>query len=159
MGRTPERVVDLLSREIPAKISRNKFCLQTGINQNSVDKYMAGIAEPTQASLQKLADYFKVSVPYLRGQVWWTNEEDREMNYVELDHFVDLVELYGLAPDRLKGTLACFIHGNLSDIPMLLEYECDNLTEEFVQEIKKRFNEANKFLGDHYDDFTPLPEL
>lgn len=67
MGKTPERVVQLLQKEIPGKISRNKFCIQTGINQNSIDKYMAGITEPTTASLQKLSDYFRVSVEWLRG--------------------------------------------------------------------------------------------
>lgn len=68
MGRTPQAVVELLHTEIPAKISRNKFCIQTGINQNSIDKYMAGIAEPTQASLEKMAAYFKKSVAELRGE-------------------------------------------------------------------------------------------
>ena len=68
MGRTPERIVNLLKAEIPAKISRNKFCIKTGINQNSIDKYMAGIAEPTQASMEKLAAYFCMSVSELRGE-------------------------------------------------------------------------------------------
>ena len=68
MKRTPKRIVDLLHAEIPKKISRNKFCIQTGLNQNSIDKYMAGITEPTQASLQKLSDYFGVPVAWLRGE-------------------------------------------------------------------------------------------
>ena len=67
MAKTPLRVVNLLKREIPAKISRNKFCIKTGINQNSIDKYMAGVAEPTQASLEKLSEYFGKSVGWLRG--------------------------------------------------------------------------------------------
>lgn len=67
MGRTPKNVVELLKGEIPGNISRNQFCIKTGINQNSIDKYMSGIAEPTQASLQKLADYFEVHVAWLQG--------------------------------------------------------------------------------------------
>ena len=67
MAKTPVRVVNLLKREIPSKISRNKFCIKTGINQNSIDKYMAGVAEPTQASLEKLSEYFGKSVGWLRG--------------------------------------------------------------------------------------------
>jgi transcriptional regulator with XRE-family HTH domain len=67
MGKTPQRVVDLLKAEIPAKISLNQFCKQTGINPNSVDKYTAGIAEPTIASLDKLSAYFGKSVGELLG--------------------------------------------------------------------------------------------
>ena len=68
MRRTPKRIVDLLHAEIPKKISRNKFCIKTGLNQNSIDKYMAGITEPTQASFQKLSDYFGKPVEWLRGE-------------------------------------------------------------------------------------------
>jgi len=75
--RTPQKVIDLLNAEIPAKISRNKFCLQTGINQNSIDKYMAGIAEPTQASMEKLAAYFKVPAAYLRGDGWMFGDPNK----------------------------------------------------------------------------------
>ena len=32
------------------------------------------MTEPTQASLQKLADYFKTSVAYLRGEPWATRD-------------------------------------------------------------------------------------
>lgn len=67
MAKTPERVVELLKKEIPANISLNKFCKKTGINSNSVDRYMAGVTEPTQLSLRKLAEYFYVTVDYLRG--------------------------------------------------------------------------------------------
>jgi hypothetical protein len=52
MAETPQRVIDLLRAEIPEKISLNQFCKKTGINPNSVDKYLAGMTEPTQASLQ-----------------------------------------------------------------------------------------------------------
>lgn len=79
MGKTPQRIVELLHAEIPGKISKNKFCIQTGINQNSVDKYMAGITEPTQVSMLKLADYFKVSVPWLRGEYAYDYEEERRI--------------------------------------------------------------------------------
>lgn len=58
MRQIQQRIMDLLNEHIPAKISQNQFCKITGINANSVDKYRAGIAEPTAASLQKLANYF-----------------------------------------------------------------------------------------------------
>lgn len=74
MAETPQRVIQLLKAEIPEKISLNQFCKKTGINPNSVDKYLAGMTEPTQASLQKLADYFDTSVAYLRGEPWATRD-------------------------------------------------------------------------------------
>jgi len=68
MSKTPQPVIDRLRAEIPANISLNQFCKKTGINPNSVDKYMAGVTEPNQASLEKLAKYFNCSVPELRGE-------------------------------------------------------------------------------------------
>lgn len=68
MGRTYQRVIDLLNEEVPAKISRNAFCKKTGINVNSFDRYKAGISEPTTATLEKLSKYFNVSVGELRGE-------------------------------------------------------------------------------------------
>ena len=65
---TYPRVVELLNECIPAKITRNEFCRVTGINRNSVDRYRAGLGCPTNETLHKLADYFKVSVAYLRGE-------------------------------------------------------------------------------------------
>jgi transcriptional regulator with XRE-family HTH domain len=67
MAKTPQRVIDLLKSEIPGKISRNQFCIKTGINQNSIDKYMAGVAEPTLASLEKISEYFDAPVEWLMG--------------------------------------------------------------------------------------------
>ncbi len=67
MGKTYPRVIEKIREEVPAKTSRNEFCRRTGINQNSYDRYVNGISEPTQASLEKLAAYFYVSVAWLRG--------------------------------------------------------------------------------------------
>jgi transcriptional regulator with XRE-family HTH domain len=85
MAETPQRVIELLKAEIPEKISLNQFCKKTGINPNSVDKYLAGMTEPTQASLQKLADYFKTSAAYLRGEPWATRDGgiDQTLNGIE----------------------------------------------------------------------------
>jgi len=85
MAETPQRVIELLKAEIPEKISLNQFCKKTGINPNSVDKYLAGMTEPTQASLLKLADYFKTSAAYLRGEPWATRDGgiDQALNGIE----------------------------------------------------------------------------
>lgn len=65
--KTYPRIVDLLDKEIPAKISRNEFSRVTGINRNSLDRYKAGLGTPILETLQKLSDYFGVSKEWLRG--------------------------------------------------------------------------------------------
>lgn len=58
MKHIQQRIMTLLNEHIPAKISQNKFCLITGINASSVDRYRAGLTEPRFDNLQKLANYF-----------------------------------------------------------------------------------------------------
>jgi len=64
--KTPPRVVELIKEEV-AKIGQNATARAIVIPLYSVQKYMVGESEPTQASLEKLAAYFLVSVPWLRG--------------------------------------------------------------------------------------------
>lgn len=58
-------VTELLKKEVEKKGQR-KVSRETGIALLSVQRYLKGESEPSQASLQKLADYFKVDVDYLR---------------------------------------------------------------------------------------------
>lgn len=67
MGKTFPRVLELLKKEVPRNCTRNEFCRRTGINPNSFDRYIAGISEPTKATIEKLATYFDVSEAFLRG--------------------------------------------------------------------------------------------
>lgn len=69
MGKkTYQRVVDLLNEHIPAEISRNEFCKITGINRNSIDRYRVGLGSPIHETLEKMADYFGVTVEWLQGK-------------------------------------------------------------------------------------------
>lgn len=65
--KTYPRVVQLLNEEISVRISRNEFCRITGINRNSIDRYKGGVGTPILETLQKLSDYFGVTVEWLRG--------------------------------------------------------------------------------------------
>ena len=108
MAETPQRVIELLKAEIPKKISLNQFCKKTGINPNSLDKYLAGMTEPNQASLQKLADYFKTSPAYLRGEPWATRDGgfDPDLNGIEGDERTALRrEIFFLIHDFDVGAL------------------------------------------------------
>jgi transcriptional regulator with XRE-family HTH domain len=71
-GKTPDTVVRKINEEVE-KIGQNATARAIGIPLRSVQKYMAGIAEPSQASLVKLAAYFGVSVwelQYGKHQAW-----------------------------------------------------------------------------------------
>jgi transcriptional regulator with XRE-family HTH domain len=116
--KTPDRVVKLINEEVE-KLGQNAAARAMKLPLYSVQKYMAGIAEPTQASLQKLADYFEVSVSWLRGG----NREAQTQNEISANMFEifgDLVESYGLLPLHLLGSIArileFFVEGFESDL-------------------------------------------
>lgn len=48
-------------------LTLNKIQSKTGINRGTYNNYENGKTEPNQKTWQTLADYFNVSVPYLRG--------------------------------------------------------------------------------------------
>ena len=69
MGKTYRRVTELLKIEFDVKkVTKYTFCKKTGINPTSVERYLCGISEPTQISLEKLSTYFGVPVTFLRGE-------------------------------------------------------------------------------------------
>lgn len=75
-GKTPERVVQKINSEVE-KIGQNATARAIGLPLRSVQKYMAGIAEPSQATLEKIARYFGVSVASLRGEFRFPDEYTR----------------------------------------------------------------------------------
>jgi transcriptional regulator with XRE-family HTH domain len=66
-GLTPPRVKELLVEAV-SKSSQAAVARESGITRLNLQRYLKGIGEPTTATLQKLADYFGVSVAYLRGE-------------------------------------------------------------------------------------------
>lgn len=65
-GKTPEKVMCLLQEEV-SKTSQAATARATGLTLQTVQRYIKGIGEPSQATLEKLAAYFRVSVAWLRG--------------------------------------------------------------------------------------------
>lgn len=96
MGETYPRVVGLLKREFEEKkVTKYAFCKKTGINPTSVDRYLCGISEPTDASLQKLANYFNVTVPWLRGNAPEIYQEaKRNIDETFLEEIIKFVDGY-----------------------------------------------------------------
>ncbi|ALI33918.1 helix-turn-helix domain-containing protein [Weissella cibaria] len=69
-----------------------------GIAQSSLSRYESGEREPTKIEqLEKLADYFGVSVPYLRGEIDFPNGLSDEA-------FDEILNKYGLLSEQ--GTKA-----------------------------------------------------
>lgn len=66
-GKTPDKVIQLLSDAV-SQSSQAAVAKETGLTRQTVQRYLQGIGEPSGATLQKLADYFGVSVAELRGE-------------------------------------------------------------------------------------------
>lgn len=56
-GITPPRVVELLTKAV-AETSILAVSRATGLGLAAVGRYLKGVGEPTDATLQRLADYF-----------------------------------------------------------------------------------------------------
>jgi transcriptional regulator with XRE-family HTH domain len=83
-GITPPRIVDLLRVECAEK-SMLAVSKAAGVGLAAIGRYLKGIGEPTTATLEKLSDYFKVSVPWLRGESERSLEEERwAYNWIRL---------------------------------------------------------------------------
>jgi transcriptional regulator with XRE-family HTH domain len=66
-GQTPERVVELIKNAV-AKKSQSAVARESGLALLTVKRYLKGVGEPSIETLQKLSNYFGVSVPWLRGE-------------------------------------------------------------------------------------------
>lgn len=77
-GKTPERVVEVLSDEV-ANHGQNATARAIGLSLYSLHRYLKGVGEPTQATLEAIAAYFGVTVAWLRGE----EETDRQKRVLE----------------------------------------------------------------------------
>lgn len=61
----PERLRKMRERNRLKQCVLSELC---GLNRNSVKLYELGKAQPTRKSLERIADYFDVSIDYLLGR-------------------------------------------------------------------------------------------
>lgn len=145
-GKTPERVVELLGRAVAEK-SQSAIARETGLTLLTVQRYIKGIGEPTTKTLQKLSDYFKVSVPWLRGEWDWTFEQERSM-----DDFRQL-------PDDFKNkfidTVIEVCGGNLACQEENLWDEEKHVKQQKLKEGLKRYQD--KIYRDLFIAFAKIP--
>ena len=62
--------------------SAYKVCKETGISQATLTSWKMGRYTPKQDKLQKIADYFGVSLDYLMGNDTTITEEDIKLNAI-----------------------------------------------------------------------------
>jgi transcriptional regulator with XRE-family HTH domain len=86
-GKTPERLVELLKKAVGEK-SQSAVSKETGLGLATINSYLNGIGEPTTKTLQKLADYFDVSIAELRGEDEWIYRSVLDVQKNNLDKVI-----------------------------------------------------------------------
>lgn len=94
---TPPRVVELLQKAVIEK-SQYAVAKETGLALSVIQGLLKGNREPSTGTLLKLADYFMVSVQYLRGD---DRSFEDEQKYYEWKLKADDAEWYTASVDRL----------------------------------------------------------
>ena len=127
-GKTPENLVKLLNDEVKNK-SLNSISKTTGVGISALHRYQRGIGEPTTATLEKLSDYFKVSVTWMRGDLPM-NLEDEKFFYVNMPDTEQYNKEFKDTLARLMRTAQCLDLTRLG----ILNARADELFTEFLEE-------------------------
>jgi transcriptional regulator with XRE-family HTH domain len=111
-GKTPLRLVELLNKAV-AKISIRSISKATGLGLAPISRYLKGTSEPSQASLEKLADFFNVTVSYLRGESnamrvrEYVDNDDIPGRVEEIDQWIEEDEERRNWSDNKKASVLC----------------------------------------------------
>jgi len=111
---TPPNVVELLREEVD-RTSQAATSRATGLTLQTVQRYIKGIGEPTTATLQKLADYFGVSVAWLRGERYKGPCTDAEAQTL-IQVSEDLLKIHTIIPAELKRTIQVLMLEQIDEI-------------------------------------------
>lgn len=146
-GVTPERVIQLLKDEV-ARTSQAATARATGLTLRGVQNYLKGIGEPTTATVQKLANYFGVSVAWLRGE-----SDDGPIPPETINSRADKVitelneiaAIHELTPDNLRNTFRLMFFYWQSETEKVVKWlVIGNLAEKKVQEITDLWNKVDR---------------
>ncbi len=130
--KTYERVVNILNNSIPLKISRNEFCRITGVNRNSVDRYLSGLGQPTDETLKKISEWSGRSVAWLRG--------DDNLPYNGFISHDRMVQEEGENNTELMGYVdreIDYVMQYVEKIPVSYKYYCSRILIKRLEEIVK----------------------
>jgi transcriptional regulator with XRE-family HTH domain len=149
-GETPLRITELLKEEIKKK-SQNAISRDSRVAVALINRYLKGIGEPTTATLEKLAMYFKRSVSYLRG--YETDEESRfDLASAKLSIKIlkDLLELYQIAPKHLKDTIVILVETESREVESILHSGKNNIGKKNLAAAAKLVEEATTLIEGYY---------
>lgn len=101
----------LLAHARSAKISKREICEQTGLSRVSLDGYIKAAIEPGLDALQRLADFFHITVAELLKENFWPKsleteaglpqrEVHDEAQNLRLIHIQDLLRLIATLDNR-----------------------------------------------------------
>ena len=78
-----------------------RVCKETGLTTSTISNWKAGRYTPKTDKLQKIADFFKVSIEYLMGNekkeetpVYYTNEETAKLTQIMFEEDRVLFDVY-----------------------------------------------------------------
>jgi|GEM_PF-4509952 len=109
-GVTYPRVVNLLKAEV-AKKGQRAAARDIGIALLSIQRYIKGIGEPSQSTLEKLADYFEKPVAWLRGDTQTIAEGLHSVVKSIMEHY-EKVRPELSHEEREKAGYEMFVHMN-----------------------------------------------
>ncbi len=97
-------------------VSSNKACIEIGVARTAVAKWKNG-SIPSGENLQKIADYFNVSVDYLLGK-----EDNKKSHVIDMDSIPGIIKFDNFKQIPIIGTIAC-------GSPILAEENHDGYTQ------------------------------
>jgi transcriptional regulator with XRE-family HTH domain len=151
-------VVDLLAKEVSKK-SMLAVSKATGIGLAAIGRYLKGVGEPTTKTLERLADYFRVSVPWLRGDYVYNYEEERRicdfLNLSDEEQIERLVKEYGGDAKELKEAMVAVAAG-VERYPELVQAFFQIPPEKMDNALGALY--GVKLIQQHYFNAPPQPQ-
>jgi transcriptional regulator with XRE-family HTH domain len=84
-------------------ITPSRAALEIGLSKVSVSNWKSKRNYPTDANLQKIADYFGVTVEYLKGEGQEIKKDSPSSIENELSEYKDVIELFKSATPELRA--------------------------------------------------------
>ncbi|MBV5338136.1 MAG: helix-turn-helix transcriptional regulator [Deltaproteobacteria bacterium] len=142
MKKTFPRVRELLQAEVSKFNSVNKVSIKTGLTNNTIGKYLEGISEPQQETLEKLSEYFKKPVAWLRGE---TDDESVKISVGSL------ASRLGVDPKEVMARLNAIISSETPDTASFTGYVSSAHQTRKIPVVSIAQAGANGFWEDAYE--------
>ena len=105
-----DRYIDLCNER---NISPSRAGIEMGLSKTAVSNWKARNTLPTDANLLKIADYFGVSVEYLKGETDQKHKEKTANGVDGLD--AEIISLLGRLTDRQKKAFVDYLKSLLDN--------------------------------------------